>query len=81
MQALLETPMTKRNDVSVKMDAQVVEDCRIAASFRKMTLAEYLSETMREAAKRDIDEGYAQRAAAQAKPQAPPKPEGPRRPK
>jgi hypothetical protein len=50
-----------KDDVSVKMDAGVVEDCRIAASFKRMSLAEYLSETMRGIAKRDIDEGYAQR--------------------
>lgn len=49
--------------VTVKMDIQVVEECRIAAAFRGMTLAEYLSETMRLAAKRDIDDGYAQRAS------------------
>jgi hypothetical protein len=55
--------MVRRNDVSVKMDAKVVEDCRIAAAFKGMSLAEYLSETMRAAAKRDIDEGYARRAA------------------
>jgi hypothetical protein len=58
---LLERPMTKRNDVSVKMDAQVVEDCRLAAAFRKMALAEYISETMRTAARKDIDEGIQRR--------------------
>jgi hypothetical protein len=61
--ATLERPMVKRNDQSVKMDIEVIEDCRIAASFKKMTLAEYLSETMRAAARKDIDEGYARRAA------------------
>jgi hypothetical protein len=47
---------------TVKMDAKVVEECRIAAAFRGLSLAEYISETMREAAKRDIDQGYARRA-------------------
>ncbi len=54
-------PMTKRNDVSVKMDAAVVDDARIAASFKGMSLAEYLSETLRPIVARDIDEGYALR--------------------
>ena len=73
-QDLLERPtMTKRNDVSVKMDATVVEDCRIAAAFRGVSLAEYISETMREAAQRDIDEGYSQRGQPTR-----PRPKGPK---
>ncbi len=55
------------NDVSVKMDENVVEDCRIASAFKGMSLAEYLSETMRVAAKRDIDDGYAKRAEPPSK--------------
>jgi hypothetical protein len=51
-----------KNDVSVKMDAKVVEECRIASAFKGMSLAEYLSETMRVAAKKDIDESVARRA-------------------
>jgi hypothetical protein len=55
-------PMVRRNDVSVKMDAEVVEECRIAAAFRGLSIAEYISETMRVAARRDIDDGYARRS-------------------
>jgi len=62
--------MAKRNDVSVKMDSGVVEDCRIAAAFRGVSLAEYLSETMRAAARRDIDDGYAQRAGSSQTPKS-----------
>ena len=68
MKATLDPPMVKRNDVSVKMDEAVVDDCRIAAAFRGMSLAEYLSETMKAAAKRDIDEGYAKRAEGERQP-------------
>ncbi len=57
-----------RNDVSTKIDRAVLEECRLAAAFRGMTLAEYLSETMREAARRDIDEGIARRKARDQKP-------------
>lgn len=70
MQGAVRT-MAKRTDVSVKMDEKVVEDCRIAASFRGLTLAEYLSEAMRAIAARDIDEGYARRAEARPAPKRP----------
>jgi hypothetical protein len=56
--------MVKRNDVSVKMDARVVEEARIAAAFKKMSLAEYLSESLRSIVARDIEEGYKRRAGA-----------------
>jgi hypothetical protein len=69
MIAALDRQMAKRNDVSVKMDESVVEDCRIAAAFCGMTLAEYLSERMRVVAKEDIDSGYARRAKAENDPQ------------
>lgn len=65
--------MVKRNDQSVKMDVQVIEDCRIAAAFKGISLAEYLSETMRVVARRDIDEGYARRAAEGKNPPKPKK--------
>lgn len=67
MHATLESSMAKRNDVSVKMDADVVNDCRIAAAFCEMSLAEYLSERMKVSAKKDIDDGYAKRAAGATK--------------
>jgi hypothetical protein len=69
-----ERQMVRRNDVSVKMDASVVDECRIAAAFKSMSLAEYISETMREAARRDIDEGYARRTGENP----PPKSAGPK---
>jgi len=60
--------MTKRNDTSVKMDVDVVEECRIAAAHNGMTLAEYLSESMRLVAARDIDNAIARRAARRQPP-------------
>ena len=59
--AVADRPMVRRNDVSVKMDADVIADCRIAAAFKGLSLAEYLSETMRAVAKKDIEEGYTRR--------------------
>jgi hypothetical protein len=67
----LDRPMVKRNDVSVKMDPKVVEECRIAAAFKGMSLAEYLSESMRITAQRDIDDGYASRGGRPGKPHGP----------
>ena len=38
---------TKRNDVPVKIDAEVVRIARIVAAYDEQTLAEYLSERLR----------------------------------
>jgi hypothetical protein len=67
--------MTKRNDVTTKMDADVLEECRIAAPLVGLKLAEYISLRMKEAAARDIEESMAKRAAA-AKAAAKPKGKG-----
>jgi uncharacterized protein (DUF1778 family) len=53
-QAVLEEPMAKRNDVSVKIDAEVYRLVKTAASWQGKDIAEYLSEVAREAATRDI---------------------------
>lgn len=62
MTTLLDAPMTKRNDTTAKIDADVLADARTAASYRRMTLAEYLSEVVREAADRDIEQYHALRS-------------------
>lgn len=79
MPAVADQTMAKRRDVTTKMDPQVLADCRIAASFKGMTLAEYLSESMRVVSARDIDDGIRKREEAKTKPQPPTKPEGPKR--
>lgn len=77
MSAVLEPRMVKRNDVTTKIDAAVLEECRIAAAFRSMTLSEYISESMRSAAARDIEEGIRRReSAAKPEPKPRPKPKG-----
>lgn len=48
---------------TVKMDVDVIDECRIAAAHKGQTLAEYLSESMRVVAAKDIDEALAKRAA------------------
>lgn len=40
-------PKPKRNDVPVKIDAEVVRQARIVAAFEGVSLAEYLSDFLR----------------------------------
>jgi hypothetical protein len=47
MVKLADGPMTKRNDVPVKIDAEVIRVAKIAAAYRELSLAEYLSERLR----------------------------------
>jgi hypothetical protein len=54
MEAQLEGPMVRRNDVSVKIDAEVYRLVKTAAAWQGRDLGEYLSEIAREAALRDI---------------------------
>src|SRR4051794_38967859 len=44
----------KRNDVPVKLDADVVRNAKIVATFQDTTLAEYLSELLRPLVERDL---------------------------
>ena len=50
--------MTKRNDVPVKRDAEVVRVAKIAAAYREQSLAEYLSERMRDIAAQDVEQEH-----------------------
>lgn len=52
----LERPMTKRNDVSVKIDSESVAQAKIAAAILGKTLAEFLSNAAAKEADRIIDE-------------------------
>ena len=48
MTTTLEKPMAKkRNDVSVRLDADVARKAKAIASLREITLAEFLSDTLR----------------------------------
>jgi hypothetical protein len=40
-------PVMARNDVSVKLDAQVAKEARLVATNRGVTMAEYISEILR----------------------------------
>jgi hypothetical protein len=59
----LERPMAKRNDTTVKVDTEAVRIAKIAASFKDMSLAEYISELIMEHAPHDINEGHSKLSA------------------
>jgi hypothetical protein len=61
-------PMTRRNDAPVKIDVEVLADARIAAAYKGLSLAEYLSEALRPIVLRDMEEGHAQRLKSPGKP-------------
>jgi hypothetical protein len=48
--------VARRNDVAVKIDADVARVAKIVASFKDISLAEYLTETLRPVVERDLRE-------------------------
>jgi hypothetical protein len=55
MTVLLEETLVKRNDVQVKVDAQVATHARMVAAARGITIAEYVSELLRPLVLRDLE--------------------------
>jgi len=53
--------MTKRNDVSVKMDAEVIAEVKMVAASRNVTLAEYLTELVRDLVHQDLEDEMTRR--------------------
>ncbi len=53
--SLAERPMARRNDVPVKIDAEVVRKAKIVAAYRDIPLAEYVSETLRGHVEKDLE--------------------------
>lgn len=51
-----------RKDVPVRIDEEALKVAKIAASFKGITLKDYVSAALIEIAKRDIDQGYASMA-------------------
>jgi hypothetical protein len=56
----------KRNDVPARIDADVLEDVRLIATFRKISISEYLSDVVRPVAKRDLEAELARRSHSMA---------------
>jgi hypothetical protein len=57
-----EPAMARENDIPVKMDADVVRECKLIAAARGISLAEYLSESMRITAAKDFETEARKRA-------------------
>lgn len=53
--------MARRKDMAVKIDAEVTRKAKIVAAYKDVSLAEYLSESLRDIVDRDLTE-YAKRA-------------------
>jgi hypothetical protein len=52
----VELPVAKRNDVTVKIDKEVIAEAKMVASSRDQTLAEYLSNVLRPIVRRDLEQ-------------------------
>ena len=57
----LERPVAKRSDTPVRIDNEVLEECRLAAAGLKKSLSEYISDVLRPIAKGDNDRLAAER--------------------
>ena len=64
-----ETQMSDKDQktTSMRIGIEVVEAAKIAAAFKGVTMMEYVSKVVLEAANRDIEEGYKSRSAPPAK--------------
>jgi hypothetical protein len=56
----------RRNDVPARIDSDVLEDVRLVATFRKISISEYLSDIVRPIAKRDLEAELARRSHSMA---------------
>lgn len=65
---LVERPMARRNDVAVKIDAEVVRKARIVAAYKGLALAEYVSELMRPLVERDLEHEQEKERKSKANP-------------
>ncbi len=50
-----EMPRVKRNDVAVKIDAEIIRKARTMASYRGIPLAKYLSDKLRKTVDHEFD--------------------------
>jgi hypothetical protein len=64
MNQTLQDPMTKRNDVSVKLDADVATEAMLVAKSRGIPQAEYLSHLLRPLVHADLEREMTRRLGA-----------------
>jgi hypothetical protein len=69
--------MVRRNDVAVKIDANVIREAKMVAASRDLTLAEYLSDLLRPLVHKDLEAETGKRLAPPPGPSSePPKKKG-----
>lgn len=68
----LERPMVRRNDVAVKIDADIVRKAKIVAAYKEVSLAQYLSEVLGPTVDRDLKEHSRRELEGEAKPKRTP---------
>lgn len=61
---MLDAPMSRRIDVPVKMDAEVVRKAKIVAAYRGQSLAEFLSDELGSIVDRLLEEEHAKEVKA-----------------
>jgi hypothetical protein len=57
----MEQTMVRRNDLAVKIDAEVISEAKMVAASKGISLAEYLSEVLRPIVHRDLEAETARR--------------------
>ncbi len=62
-----------RNDISVKLDAQIARKAKLVATNRGINLAAYLSEVLRPIVERDLKDEMAKMLVESPKPKTKPK--------
>lgn len=67
--------MVRRNDVAVKVDADLVRKAKIVAAFKDVSLAEWISEALRPIVEQELLR-HSQQTVSKAQP---PKPDPPKR--
>jgi hypothetical protein len=60
----MERPMAKRNDVTIKVDADVVRDAKLVAVYRGTSVAELISEILRPIVAKMLEEEQAKHSKA-----------------
>lgn len=65
--AEVEAPVARRNDVSIKLDAEVARMAKLVADFEDKALAAYLSDLIRPLVEKDL-ERHAEKFLARKKP-------------
>lgn len=82
MSTALDWPMTEkeRNSMPIRIDNKALEAAKIAASYKGLTVAGYVSKVLLEVATRDIEEGHkAWSTSSTDASSAPPPPQRPKR--